>query len=48
MDKYIVKKRFPISHLLSHLLQKFLQRPGYYPIRHFERMRRDRSPWLTH
>jgi hypothetical protein len=48
MDKFVVKRKFPFNTFLFQLVNKLLQRPDYYPIRHYERMRRERSPWLTH
>jgi hypothetical protein len=48
MDKFVVKRKFPFNTLIGQFLYKLLQRPDYYPIRHYERMRRERSPWLTH
>lgn len=48
MDKYVVKRKLRFTGMFSQLISKLLQRPDFYPIRHYERLRRDRSPWLTH
>jgi hypothetical protein len=48
MDKYVVRQKYRFTGFIGHLITKLLQRPDFYPIRHYERLRRDRSPWLTH
>ena len=48
MDKYVMKRRFNLSSLFISFVQKLLQRPDYYAIRHYRKSRREKYTWLTH
>jgi len=48
MDKYVMKRRFNLSTLFISFVQKLLQRPDYYAIRHYRKSRREKYSWLTH
>lgn len=48
MDKFVANNNVGITAFFVQLVRKLMQRHDFYPIRHYERMRRDRSPWLTH
>ncbi len=48
MDKYVMKSRLNLSSLFISFVQKLLQRPDYYAIRHYRKSRREKYNWLTH
>jgi hypothetical protein len=48
MDKYVMKRRLNLSALLISFIQKLLQRPDYYAIRHYRKSRREKYSLLTH
>ena len=48
MDKYVVKNRTIVPSFIISFVQKLMQRPDYYAIRHYQKMRRDKYSWLTH
>lgn len=48
MDKFVMKRRLNLSSLFISFVQKLLQRPDYYAIRHYRKSRREKYNWLTH
>ena len=48
MDKYVMKRKLTLSALFISFVQKLLQRPDYYAIRHYRKSRREKYSWLTH
>lgn len=48
MDKYVMKRRLGLSSVLMSIVQKLMQRPDYYAIKHYQKTRRDKFNWLTH
>jgi hypothetical protein len=48
MDKYVMKRRFGLTTIFISIVQKLMQRPDYYAIKHYQKSRRDKYSWLTH
>lgn len=48
MDKYITRKRINLSSLFYRFIGKLMQRPDYYPIRYYKRVRRGKYDFYSH
>jgi hypothetical protein len=48
MDKYVMKRKLNLSTLFISFVQKLLQRPDYYAIKHYQKLKREKYNWLTH